>query len=361
MLFRRPQNDQIESAGELKARLTQCQEREEAYQAVIRTFLVLVKNFTMDIAELRTERFLASLDRFGEQFFGQEKPRRLLPSFEKQKSVIAVFCENQKHYLREREEELRNIIDLLTQAMVSVDSENEAYHGRILQQGEKMEQITRLDDIRKMKMALEKEVASLRETVRCKQAGEAARMENLSGQVKTLRQELHQAKEVSLRDGLTDTYNRRAFDDHLRALTEANLLRRRDFSLLMLDIDNFKAVNDTYGHPVGDRVLLAMAETCSQLVRRDDFLARYGGEEFVIVLPGASLRNATKKAGQICKQIGNTRYALDENEDQPPLAMTVSIGATAYKPGDSAAEMLERVDKALYKAKQDGKNCVKTD
>lgn len=353
----------IENANvvDLSQRLQNSESRENAYGSVIRTLMVLVKDFAMDIAEIKPERFRKTVDDFGESFFTQKTPKRLLSSFEKQKPVITAFIADQKRYIGEREAELRNIIDLLTRAMVSVDTENAAYHRKILQQGEKIEQITRLDDIRKIKSALEKEVATLRDTVRSKQTGEQARIENLAGQVKTLRQELSLVKEETLRDGLTGSYNRRAFDDYLQSLIERNLLQRQDFALLILDIDDFKAVNDSYGHPVGDRVILALANTCSQMVRSDDFLARYGGEEFVIILPGASRRNAAKKAKQICKTIHKTRYTLDRNDDsREALALTVSIGVTAFTKGDTAASILERADQGLYKAKRSGKNCVIT-
>jgi len=312
----------------------------------------------LDIAEIRADRFHAAIDQCGEAISNREVPKRILSRFDKQKSVIDGFIGDQKHYIAEREAELRNIIDLLTRAMVSVDVENDAYHRKILEQGEKMEQITRLDDIRKIKSALEKEVQTLRETVRHKQEGEEARIENLAGQVKILRQELELAKEESLRDGLTGTYNRRAFDDRLQALVERNLIHRQDFALLVLDIDDFKQVNDTYGHPVGDRVILAIANTCNQMVRSDDFLARYGGEEFVIILPGASRRNAVKKAKHICQTINSTRYTLDRDEIDGSLSLTVSIGVTAFKRGDTADAVLERADQALYKAKRAGKNTV---
>jgi diguanylate cyclase len=360
MRFGRRRKEPIDNLVELNIRLSDGQEREAVYQDVLRTLFVLLKDFALDIAELRTDRFREALDRFAEKFFAQDKPRRIRGRFDKQKTAIAAFIERQKIYLQEREAELRNIIDLLTHAMVAVNTENDAYHRKILRQGEKMEQITRLDDIRKIKSALEKEIASLRETVRSKQAGEEARVENLSGQVKSLRQELQLAKEESRRDGLTGIFNRRAFDDHLQSLCERNLLQRHDFALLILDIDDFKAVNDTYGHPVGDRVLLALADVCRQMVRSDDFLGRYGGEEFVIVLPGASRRNAAKKARQICKIIQSTHYTLGDGDDQPTLALTVSIGVAAHKSGDTAAALLERADKALYDAKRAGKNCVMT-
>jgi diguanylate cyclase len=360
MLLTRRKKAGSENVVDINNRLKDSENRENAYNKVIRILLVLIKEFALDIAEIKTDRFYASMDGFSEKFLAQKTPKRILSGFDKQKTIISAFIDDQKGYLSEREDELRKIIDLLTRAMVSVDSENDAYHRKIMQQSEKMEKITRLDDIRKIKSALEKEVETLRETVRNKQAGEQARIQNLSSQVKTLSHELEQAKKESLRDGLTGIYNRRAFDDYLQSLTERNLLHRQDFSVLILDIDDFKAVNDTYGHPVGDRVLLAMANTFGQMVRSDDFLARYGGEEFVMVLPGASRRNAAKKAKQICKTIHKTRFTLDQDDSQPPLALTVSIGVTAFKKGDMAATVLERADQALYQAKQAGKNCVIT-
>jgi diguanylate cyclase len=358
MFLKKRKNLDRENVVELSDRLQASESREQAYHSVIQTLLVLMKEFALDIAEIQTDRFHSSIDRFGETISEHEVPKRILSRFDKQKTTIANFIGDQKHYIEDREAELRNIIDLLTRAMVSVDVENDAYHRKILEQSEKMEQITRLDDIRKIKSALEKEVETLRETVRHKQDDEKARIENLSGQVKILRQELELAKEESRRDGLTGTYNRKAFDDHLQSLVERNLIHRQDFALLVLDIDDFKRINDTYGHPVGDRVILAMANTCNHMIRNDDFLARYGGEEFAILLPGASRRNASKKAKLICKTINSTRYALDNSDTDGSLSLTVSIGVSAYKLGDTAATVLERADQALYKAKNAGKNTV---
>jgi diguanylate cyclase (GGDEF)-like protein len=130
------------------------------------------------------------------------------------------------------------------------------------------------------------------------------------------------------------------------------------FSLLMLDIDNFKRINDTYGHPVGDRVILAVVQQCKGLIRKDDFLARYGGEEFAIILPAASLRHGSKKARAICKAIAVMRYPLDSQAPHTILSFTVSIGVSTCRPGDTVASIVERADKALYEAKRLGKNRV---
>ena len=338
-------------------RLKDLEQRFDAYARVIRTLLSQLKDFSMDIKDIDGEGFRRTIDRFGEQFFQQTRIKRIDRIFDRQNASVAAYIDQQKAYLEERDRELRNIIDLLTRAMASINSENDAYHRQILAQGEQLEQITRLDDIRKIKSALEREVLSLRETVQAKQADERIRIESLSSRVATLQEELQIAKEESMRDGLTGAYNRRAFDRRIKALTDQHPSRPKGYSVLLLDIDDFKRINDTYGHPIGDRVILALADVCRQMIRRDDFLARYGGEEFMVILPGASRRNAAKKARQLCQIIARTRYALSD-DDPSRLSITVSIGVAAFGRGDNAESLIARVDKALYQAKTEGKNRV---
>lgn len=336
-------------------KLKDLEQRFDAYALVIRTLIAHLKDFSMDISDIDGEGFRRTLDRFSEQFFEQTSAKRIYRTFNRHKSAIVAHIDHQKAYLEERDRELRNIIDLLTRAMASINSENDAYHRQILEKGEQIEQITRLDDIRKIKSALEREVQSLRETVQAKQADERIRIARLSSRVATLREELQTAKEESMRDGLTGVYNRRAFDERIKALLDQNRVQRGGFSILLLDIDDFKFINDTYGHPIGDRVILALTNVCRQMIRSDDFLARYGGEEFVILLPGASRRNAAKKARQLCEAIAQTRYTLDD-DDGPTLSITVSIGVTARERRDDVEALTARVDKALYQAKTEGKN-----
>jgi diguanylate cyclase len=339
-------------------KLEDIEQRQEAYAQVIRTLFVFLKAFSLDISDIDGEGFRSNVDRIDDKLFEQTSAGRIHKIFNRGKAGLAAYIDQQKEYLEERDRELRNIIDLLTRAMVAVNSENDAYHREILQKGEKIEQITRLDDLRKIKSALEKEVESLRETVQAKQTEEKVRIESLSSQVEVLRVELQTAKEESLQDGLTGIYNRRAFDRHIQNLVDQNRLRGSGFAVLILDIDDFKRINDTYGHPVGDRVILALANACRQMIRSDDFLARYGGEEFVILLPGASRRNAAKKARQLCKAVSQTRYTLDDDNDQLTLSITISIGVAEFGPRDDAETIMTRADKALYQAKAAGKNGV---
>jgi len=125
-----------------------------------------------------------------------------------------------------------------------------------------------------------------------------------------------------------------------------------------MDIDDFKKINDKYGHQTGDRVILAVISKCRQSIRGEDFLARYGGEEFAIILPGASLKNAVNKANYICNSIAATRYCLEDVPGSPTLSVTISIGVSCHQRADTVAAVTHRADKALYAAKYAGKNCV---
>lgn len=166
------------------------------------------------------------------------------------------------------------------------------------------------------------------------------------------------AQQASLTDGLTGAANRLAFDRHMHKLLERHAMAPTACVLLLLDIDNFKQINDTYGHLVGDRVLMALVQRCRTLIRQDDLLARYGGEEFAVLLHGASLRQGLKRARAICRTVADGRYAIDAHHPHDIVRFTVSIGVSALRRHDTVTSFIARADKALYAAKHQGKNRV---
>ena len=164
-------------------------------------------------------------------------------------------------------------------------------------------------------------------------------------------------REYSQRDGLTGAHNRYFLDEALeRGLLVAHD-RKEPLSLLMVDIDHFKQINDRYGHLAGDSCLCAVAAKLRSCIREaDDFVARFGGEEFVVLLPGADLTAAATRAELLRREIEAMRVSHAEQK----LAMTVSIGVVTHagdEPGH-ARELLQRADQALYAAKHQGRNRV---
>jgi diguanylate cyclase len=343
---------------DLAADLSDSNQKREYFLLSIRALLQFIKEFALDLKEINSDKFRKDISQLSEKFSSENKLKKIQSRFEKGKKRIDTFIEMQKKYLLARENEFKDIIDILTRALVTHDTANQEYNQKILKQSEKIEEITRLDDIIKLKKALIQEIEQIRETVKEKASHDSIRLEILSKQVCNLNEELEKARSESVTDGMTGIYNRKAFDSQIDDLVEKNTVSNVPFSLLMLDIDDFKKVNDLYGHQTGDRVILAIINKCRQSIRGEDFFARYGGEEFVIILPGASLKNAIKRAQAICKSIASTRYYLDDVAGSPTLTVTVSIGVSSLQKADTTASVTQRADKALYAAKHKGKNCV---
>ncbi len=340
----------------LTAQLEHCHKKNTFYLLSIQVFLYFIKKFSLDLEEIQADRFKSSIDELSKRFTSEEKIQTLQKNLEKYKHIIDSYVDREKEYFDERDVEFKNIIELLTKGIVSISEDNYSFNNNMYNQSINLEKITYLDDIRKIKEGLKQEVHLMKKGIKEKQSRDAKQVEALSREVASLKVDYERVQNESLIDGLTGAYNRAAFDTHLTQLTERNVMTPTAFSLLLLDVDNFKRINDTYGHQVGDRVLLSLVQKCQELVRKDDLLARYGGEEFAILLPGASLRPAMRKARAMCKTIAAAQYTLESQEKQRKLAFTVSIGVSTFYPGDTDASIIARADKALYEAKHQGKN-----
>lgn len=177
-----------------------------------------------------------------------------------------------------------------------------------------------------------------------------------------LKKELNEATQYSEqleeklnRDQLTGSFNRRAYDKKIEDEMELFLRYGTIFSLLLIDADKFKNINDRYGHTIGDRCLQEIIKRSIPLLRRNDMLARYGGEEFVVIMPQTDVNGAKEAAEKIRQTIEKIEF-LYKNES---VKVTVSIGITQVQEGDTThLSVFERADVAVYKAKENGRNQV---
>lgn len=156
-------------------------------------------------------------------------------------------------------------------------------------------------------------------------------------------------------DPLTELINRRVLIRQIKQLQEHYSHDGVPFSVMMFDLDRFKRINDTYGHPVGDKVLVMMAEILRRELRSSDIIARFGGEEFMVLLPGLSLAHAIPIAERVGSAIRGASLMLKEGEI---LKVTSSIGVTSYQNGEETSQLLKRVDDLLYRAKSEGRDRV---
>ncbi|HEY3412861.1 MAG TPA: sensor domain-containing diguanylate cyclase [Armatimonadota bacterium] len=163
-------------------------------------------------------------------------------------------------------------------------------------------------------------------------------------------------RRLAFTDAQTSLFNHRHFQDQLDEEVSRAQRYGRAVSLILMDIDDFKVFNDTFGHPAGDRLLADLAHTLKADLRTVDIAARYGGEEFVVICPETQRDQAMILAERLCATIADERFHVDGGESQP---VTVSIGVASY-PQDARnkTELVDAADHALYEAKRRGKNCV---
>lgn len=177
-------------------------------------------------------------------------------------------------------------------------------------------------------------------------------LDRLNKKIVDLEKEQQNIIKTSTLDPLTGAYNRQVLSGFLEEAIKDNKEKDSPFSVLMLDIDHFKKVNDTYGHLIGDQVLQLFVMLLKTTLRDRDYVVRFGGEEFLIILHGTPFEFACKIAERI-------RVIMEENMSTPMRRpITVSIGVVSYHKDESIKELLQRVDDNLYKAKTSGRNLV---
>lgn len=162
--------------------------------------------------------------------------------------------------------------------------------------------------------------------------------------------------EKSIRDELTKVYNRRYFFEASQLIENGAALIPENTSILMIDIDDFKDLNDTYGHHVGDQALNTLTENILSMLRSTDVLARYGGDEFICLLP----QTKSDQALEIAKRVINRIEGIKLQENNHAIPLHISIGVTTSEHEVKIEELIALADEALYKAKQSGKNQIKS-
>jgi two-component system cell cycle response regulator len=162
--------------------------------------------------------------------------------------------------------------------------------------------------------------------------------------------------EMAVKDGLTKLYNRRYFDMHIERMLQNSLDNDKPLALMIIDMDHFKSVNDTFGHQSGDEILRQLSARIMRSVRPSDLVARYGGEEFVVVMPNTDLKHAAIVAERVRKVIENEAFDIPVAPGK--VKKTISVGLSVAVKNDVSSALIERADKGLYHVKNTGRNKI---
>jgi diguanylate cyclase len=214
----------------------------------------------------------------------------------------------------------------------------------------------RLASIKKRMASFVASEAEQRRRVERSEAKARERLQTIETESARLAERLEDMRRVATQDALTGCYNRAAFDTRIAEEFARWSEQPEPLSLQIWDIDLFKAINDTYGHPAGDKVLASVGGVFKEVLRGGDYVARWGGEEFIILLPGASLEHAKALAERLRERLARTRFVYQGQR----VEVTASCGVAEFSKGDTPASVINRADRALYRAKAAGRNRVET-
>jgi len=214
-----------------------------------------------------------------------------------------------------------------------------------------LEQTTSVEEVRDISKGIMSETQSIvSQSHSLKQE-----MDETVSEIDALKKELEGVKQAAKTDMLTGLFNRRGFEESVSGAIEQAREMKTPLSIIILDIDHFKRVNDTHGHLIGDNVLKLLAKLLRENTKGKDIVARFGGEEFILVLPDTPLKGGFVLAEQIRLTLKSMRW-INKTTGQPIDTITISLGIAEYKPGEDLDTLIERSDNALYLAKNTGRN-----
>jgi diguanylate cyclase len=240
--------------------------------------------------------------------------------------------------------------------MVSTLGGGESFNDRLDHSAERLNKIVDINDIRILKRRLAVEIETLKRLSAEKRQQDESHRTYVTEEIHRLQSRLaHSMEEASL-DQLTRVANRGRFERTAEQWIRSHRVSGLPFVLAMIDVDDFKIINDTFGHPEGDRVLVAIARTLASAVRPTDLVARYGADEFVVMLSQTTSAQPHDRLRQIVGTLSGTH--VGSPGAVPPVALSLSIGVTDWPAEDSQADLVGRADQAMYEAKRAGKGRI---
>ncbi|MCC6992492.1 MAG: diguanylate cyclase [Acidobacteria bacterium] len=333
--------------------------RADALLTLAEHLLDLLSEHAPEDPALEAPAFRAQLDGWRRELRLENDAEHLARLVDAIARACGAFLDRTQAYRSDREAELMDLVTVLREVIDTVRGDSKQFESELIRSTTAMGRMVEIEDIRELKRALSREVQTLRQAVAVRQTAEAKHYEKLTSRVQSLEQSLVKAKAEAATDALTQLPNRGAFDLALREWVSRAARENRPFTVAMVDLDDFKRINDTYGHPVGDRVIVAAAQLLRGGVTEGEFASRFGGEEFALLLQTATAAKARDRITALLDRLPPS-YGFEHDGVTRFVSVTFSGGVTGYVTGDTPESVIKRADEALYDAKRRGKKRVET-
>ena len=353
--------------GEQLIKLGLAQTRHSGDEPVVLAWLLdrllaLISEVPLEAKDLGIQEFRSKLELYRARITGVDAEAGNRESMEATAQECLAACnlyfKQVRMFQSEREAEYGEVIDILRKAVAEVAGEANTFHTRLLGASERFTRLSEIEDIRELKKQIAQEVSGLQDLVTEKRKQDEALCSKLSQTIEGLHSELNQVREEATLDSLTGVANRGSFDRTLRHWVKAYGENGKFFVLAMMDLDDFKRLNDTHGHQVGDRVLVTLMEHLGGWLRDTDFLGRYGGDEFVFLMGNARLAEVKPRLSDLLEKVCAPGYQYGEGEQASLVRFTVTCGLAEFTPRQSPEDVIRQADEALYEGKKRGKNRV---
>lgn len=318
------------------------------------TLLYLIDIFNKHLLEVEghpVRKVREQLDDFAKEILRGE------PNFDKTlfrfRQFMSSYRVDECAYYQKTFEEFRGIVWDLVDQLSEDMSENQKDDFEIRQHLEELKDAVESNSIEVLKHESRKFIDAYVEKQFKKEKRSSTRMKSIRKNLNVVKKQLHEATDNLRTDHLTQALNRKSFDESAELQRKLAQASAQPVSLIMIDIDHFKKINDTFGHPIGDFVLKQLVHTLKTVFHREvDVIARYGGEEFAVILPDFNTDHAMKKAEELMAKIRADVYV----QDQHKISFTVSLGIAQLAPHEDVEGWLKRADLALYNSKNTGRN-----
>ncbi len=274
------------------------------------------------------------------------------------KSFAVQIIRREKDFLTTRIDDFRQMIWVVIQGLREAFRDEQTVDDEVEAHLDHLRTVAVSDSVDELRREIVDTVAVIGRALEERKKRQRLQLEDLGAQLSRMRGELLRAQRELALDPMTRLYNRRSLEELVEKTIELSVMSGQPACLMLIDVDHFKSVNDTFGHATGDRVIQAVAGCLQKTFpRKRDFVARYGGDEFVVVLQDTELRDGDMLAQRLLASKGESCVKAD---DGTPIALSLSIGVAALQAQDERGSWFSRADAALYEAKKAGRGCVRT-